>query len=106
MSGIEPARRFRANSQEPVPRPQSGRAPLFPRDRFAPVSIVNRRNAVMGWLAWSVAKSAMRWKAAQAGPAAAAASRDRRLRAAGAFTLAAGAGLFTFLRMRGQEDDS
>jgi len=67
---------------------------------------VNRRNAVMGWLAWNAGKSAVRWKAAQTRPAVAGAARDRRLRAAGAFTLAAGAGLFTFLRMRGQEDDS
>jgi len=67
---------------------------------------VNRRNAVVGWLAWEASKSAMRWKAAQAKPVVAGAARDRRLRAAGAFTLAAGAGLFTFLRMRREEDDS
>ena len=106
MSGTEPARRFRANSQEPAPRPQSGRAPFFRRDTFAPVSIVNRRNAVMGWLAWNAGKSAVRWKAAQTKPAVAGAARDRRLRAAAAFMLAAGAGLATFLRMRGEGDDS
>jgi hypothetical protein len=32
------------------------------------MSIVNRRNAVLGWGAWKLGKSAVKWKAKSAAP--------------------------------------
>jgi hypothetical protein len=61
------------------------------------VSIVNRRNAVMGWAAWKVAKVAGKKKAHDAKPTIEDGKPNKSLIAV---SLAAAAGAFAFLRGR------
>jgi hypothetical protein len=70
------------------------------------VGIVNRRNAVAGWIVWKLARRTARKKAQAVAPHALDAAA-RRPKALFAFMLAAGAGLATFLRRRrGSEEES
>jgi hypothetical protein len=64
------------------------------------VSIVNRRNAVMGWAAWNVAKRVGKKKARSAAPSVEDGKPNKSLIAV---VLAAG-GAFAFLRGRRSED--
>jgi hypothetical protein len=64
------------------------------------VGIVNRRNAVMGWLAWTVGKRVMRKKAKDAVPAIDRESR-RPNRSAIVSAAAAFVGVLWFWRKRG-----
>jgi hypothetical protein len=65
------------------------------------VSIVNRRNAVMGWAAWNVAKRVGKKKARSAAPSVEDGKPNKSLIAV---VLAAAAGAFAFLRGRRSED--
>jgi hypothetical protein len=65
------------------------------------VSIVNRRNAVMGWAVWKVAKRAGKKKARDAKPTIEDGKPNKSLVAV---VLAAAAGALAFLRGRRSED--
>jgi len=66
------------------------------------VSIVNRRNAVMGWVAWEVGKRVIRYKAMHAVP-----KVEERRPNKGAIALFAATvgGIVFFLRRRSGDDD-
>jgi hypothetical protein len=64
------------------------------------VSIVNRRNAVMGWAVWQVMKRAGKKKALDAAPSVEGRKPSKSLIAV---ALAAAAGAFAFLRGRHSE---
>ena len=68
------------------------------------MSVINRRNAVMGWLTWEVGKRLIRWKAMHAVPKV----EDRRPnKGAIALFAATVGGVVFFLRRRsGGDDDS
>ena len=71
------------------------------------MSIVNRRNAVLGWAAWKVGKRAMRRKAQAAKPTVEGGRPNKSLVAAGAAGAAATAGaLAVWRKRRGGDDDS
>lgn len=71
------------------------------------MSIVNRRNAVIGWAAWKVGKRAMRRKAQSAKPSVEDGRPNKSLVAAGAAGAAATAGAVAIWRKRhGDDDDS
>jgi hypothetical protein len=59
------------------------------------MSIVNRRNAVIGWGAWKLGKSAVKWKAKSAAPAVEGRRPNKSLLAV---TLAGLVGALTFWR--------
>jgi hypothetical protein len=63
------------------------------------VSIVNRRNAVMGWLAWNAGKRLLKRKAKSAVPTVDPATRKPN-RSAVALLLAGAVGVATFWRKR------
>jgi len=58
------------------------------------MSVINRRNAVMGWAVWNVMKRAGRRKARKATPSVEGSKRNKSLIAAG---LAATAGAFAVI---------
>jgi hypothetical protein len=62
------------------------------------MGVVNRRNAVVGWAAWKLAKRLLRKKAAKARPQLETATR--RPKALFALLLAGAAAIGTFLRSR------
>ena len=66
------------------------------------MSIVNRRNAVMGWVAWEVGKRVIRYKAMHAVP-----KVEERRPNKGAIALFAATvgGIVFFLRRRSGDDD-
>jgi hypothetical protein len=66
------------------------------------VSIVNRRNAVMGWLAWEVGKRVIRYKAMHAVPKV---DERRPNKSAIALFAATVGGVVFFLRRRSGGDD-
>jgi hypothetical protein len=59
------------------------------------MSIVNRRNAVLGWGAWKLGKSAVKWKAKSAAPGVEGRRPNKSLLAV---TLAGLVGALTFWR--------
>lgn len=69
------------------------------------MSIVNRRNAVMGWAAWQVGKRVMRHKAKSAVPKVDLEERRPNKGAIALFAAAVG-GLVFFWRRRSGDDDS
>ncbi|MDP9307685.1 MAG: hypothetical protein M3P15_05190 [Actinomycetota bacterium] len=66
------------------------------------MSVFNRRNAVMGWAIWKVAKSVGKQKARDATPAVEGGKPNKSLIAV---VLAAGAGAFALLRGRRSTSD-
>jgi hypothetical protein len=66
------------------------------------VSIVNRRNAVMGWAVWKVAKRVGKKKAREATPGIEGGKPNKSLVAV---VLAAAAGALAFLRGRRTNED-
>jgi hypothetical protein len=66
------------------------------------VSVFNRRNALMGWAIWKVAKSVGKQKARDATPAVEGGKPNKSLIAV---VLAAGAGAFALLRGRRSASD-
>jgi hypothetical protein len=66
------------------------------------VSIVNRRNAIMGWAAWAVAKRFLKEKVMRQTPPPppTIAERAKSRKAITAYALAAGASTLVFLRLR------
>jgi hypothetical protein len=66
------------------------------------VGIVNRRNAVMGWAVWKVAKRVGKRKARGVAPTVESGRPNKSLVAV---VVAAAAGAFAFLRGRRSEDD-
>jgi hypothetical protein len=69
------------------------------------VSIVNRRNAVLGWAAWKVGKRAMKRKAQSAKPSVEDGRPNKSLVAAGAAGAAATVGALAVWRKRHGGDD-
>jgi hypothetical protein len=66
-------------------------------------SIVNRRNAIMGWAAWTVGKRFLKEKVmrqAPTPPPPTLAERARSRKAITAYAVAAGASTLVFLRLR------
>ncbi len=61
------------------------------------MSIVNRRNAVLGWGAWKLGKSAVKWKAKSAAPSV---ESGRPNKSFLAFAVAGLAGVLTFWHKR------
>jgi hypothetical protein len=66
------------------------------------VSVINRRNAVMGWAVWNVAKRAGKMKARNVTPSVEGGKPNTSLIAV---FLAAAAGAFAFLRGRRSSSD-
>ena len=66
------------------------------------MSVINRRNAVMGWAVWNVAKRAGRMKARNVTPSVEGGKPNTSLIAV---FLAAAAGAFAFLRGRRSSSD-
>jgi hypothetical protein len=66
------------------------------------VSVINRRNAVMGWAVWKVAKRVGKKKARDATPSVEGGKPNKSLIAV---AVAAVAGAFAFLRGRGSATD-
>jgi hypothetical protein len=66
------------------------------------VSVINRRNAVMGWAVWNVAKRAGKMKARNVTPSVEGGRPNTSLIAV---FLAAAAGAFAFLRGRRSSSD-
>jgi hypothetical protein len=66
------------------------------------VSIVNRRNAIMGWAAWAVAKTFLKEKVLRQKPTPppTIADRAKSRKAIVAYALAAGTSVLVFLRLR------
>ena len=71
------------------------------------MSIVNRRNAMMGWAVWTVGKQVMKGKAKSAAtaPARGGSRRNRAALALGALA-AAGATTLFFWRRKGDVEDA
>jgi hypothetical protein len=69
------------------------------------MSIINRRNAVVGWLALSVGKRALKKKAKDAAPSVDPETK-RPNKSAVALALAGFVGVFTFWRKRSSGDDA
>ena len=61
------------------------------------MSIVNRRNAVLGWGAWKLGKSAVKWKAKSAAPSVGGGRPNKSFLA---FAVAGLAGALTFWHKR------
>lgn len=68
------------------------------------MSIINRRNAVMGWLSWLLAKRVLKQKAKDAVPGRVEGTK-RPNKGAIATGLAAAAGLLWFWRRKGSDDE-
>lgn len=69
------------------------------------MGIVNRRNAVMGWLAWGVGKRVLKKKAKGAVPSVDTETK-RPNKSAIALLIASAAGVLTFWRKRSGGDES
>jgi len=69
------------------------------------VSVINRRNAVMGWLAWGVGKRVLKKKAKGAVPSVDSETK-RPNKSAIALLIASAAGVLTFWRKRSGGDES
>lgn len=69
------------------------------------MSVINRRNAVMGWLAWGVGKRVLKKKAKGAVPSVDTETK-RPNKSAIALLIASAAGVLTFWRKRSGGDDS
>ena len=69
------------------------------------MSIVNRRNAVLGWTVWALAKEGLKRKIRGAVPGTVEGSRRPNLSAAILSALAAGAGAAWFWRRRDRHED-
>jgi len=69
------------------------------------VGIINRRNAVIGWTAWNVAKRVMKKKAKQAVPGTVEGSKKPN-KSAIAAAVAAAVGAVWFWRRGGDEDET
>jgi hypothetical protein len=67
------------------------------------MSIFNRRNAVLGWGAWKLGKSAVKWKAKSAAPGV---ESGRPNRSFVAIALAGAVGALTFWRKRRSVENS
>ncbi len=68
------------------------------------MSVINRRNAVVGWLAWSAGKRVMKKKAKSAVPTIDATSKKPN-KSAIALLVASAAGVLTFWKKRSGGDD-
>ena len=89
----------------PGPRPcRRGRGPFFFFCRVSRMSVINRRNAVIGWLAWTGAKTVMKRKAKDAVPAVDTETK-RPNKSAIALALATAVGVLTFVKRRSGSDD-
>jgi uncharacterized protein HemX len=62
------------------------------------MSVINKRNAVVGWAAWKVVKQAAKRKAARSLPSTNGAGQGRKLVAAVPLALAAAGGAVVFWR--------
>jgi hypothetical protein len=94
---------FRGRARPPAPEPFSGSALGLRLCGYGEaVSIVNRRNAVMGWAALKVAKRVGKKKARDAAPSVEGGKPNTSLVAV---VLAAAAGAFAFLRGRRSEEN-
>ena len=69
------------------------------------MSVINRRNAVMGWLAWGVGKRVLKKKAKGAVPSVDTETK-RPNKSAVALLIASAAGALTFWRKRTGGDDT
>jgi hypothetical protein len=69
------------------------------------VSIINRRNAVLGWLAWNGGKIILKQKAKAAVPSIDAETKKPN-KTATALLLAGAVGALTFWRKRAADDDT
>jgi hypothetical protein len=69
------------------------------------MNIVNRRNALLGWAVWTVAKGVAKRKAKSAVPASNGHGTWQKKVAVGAAAGAALAGAAVLLRKRGSDDD-
>ena len=69
------------------------------------MSVINRRNAVMGWLAWGVGKRVLKKKAKGAVPTVDTETK-RPNKSAIALLIASAAGVLTFWRKRSGGDES
>ena len=69
------------------------------------MSVINRRNAVMGWLAWGVGKRVLKKKAKGAVPSVDSETK-RPNKSAIALLIASAAGVLTFWRKRSGGDES
>jgi hypothetical protein len=69
------------------------------------VSVINRRNAVMGWLAWGVGKRVLKKKAKGAVPSVDPETK-RPNKSAVALLVASAAGVLTFWRKRTGGDET
>ena len=63
-------------------------------------SIVNRRNAIMGWAVWTVGKRFLKEKVMRQPPPPSIAERAKSRKAITAYAVAAGASTLVFLRLR------
>jgi hypothetical protein len=70
------------------------------------MSIINKRNAVIGWATWKVGKHVARRKARQAVPAVEAGRPNKPALAAAAAAALAGSLLFWKARKRGGDSDA
>jgi len=68
------------------------------------MSVFNRRNAAVGWLAWTVGKRVLKKKAKDAVPTIDPESKKPN-KSAIALLVAAGVGVLTFWRKRSGDDD-
>jgi hypothetical protein len=68
------------------------------------MSVINKRNAVVGWAAWMVAKRAMKQKAHSVVPRSNGAGRGRKLVAAVPLAVAAVGGALVFWRRQHEGD--
>jgi hypothetical protein len=69
------------------------------------MSVINRRNAVVGWLTWTVGKRVLKKKAKGAVPGIDSETKKPN-RSAIALAVAAVAGVATFWKKRGGDEDS
>ena len=69
------------------------------------MSIINRRNAVLGWLAWTGGKTILKQKAKDAVPAIDTETKKPN-KTATALLLAGAVGALTFWRKRAADDDA
>ena len=68
------------------------------------MSILNRRNAMIGWLAWNVGKRIAKQKGRKALPAVESGTKRRKRAAAVVAILAAAGGALLFWRSRSADD--
>jgi uncharacterized protein HemX len=70
------------------------------------MSVINKRNAVVGWAAWTIAKQAAKRKAARAITSSNGAGPGRKLVAAVPLALAAAGGAVVFWRRQHDKEPS